>query len=177
MNKMAVKYTIKIPAFNIEIMEGTDSPVTPADPYSTAPDMTDNRNSNGDVVLPYRYRKNNWDIEFDLDISERIQRGLFLLKITPYSTPNGAMPETKLVLQKGVGGKSAINVYDANKKTYLALGAATILDLKFNFTERKLEYTPGDWGDSSYIYLFVEGHCSGVFYIFPVDSGANYIRK
>jgi len=173
---MTAKYTIKIPAFNIEVIEGTDSPVAPVDPYATAPDMTDNRNSNGDVVLPYRYQKNNWDVEFDLDISERVQKGLFLLKITPYATPTGTMPETKLALQKGVGGKSVINVYDLNKKTYLTLRAATKLDLKFNFTERKLQYSIGDWGDSSYIYLFVAGRYSGVFYLFPADSGANYIR-
>jgi hypothetical protein len=173
---MMTKYTIKIPAFNIEVIEGTDVPVTPADPYATTPDMTDNRNSNGDIILPYRYQKNNWDIEFDLDITEKIKNGLFLLKITPKATPNGAMPETKLILQKGVGGKSAVNIYDLNKKTYLTLGAASKLDLKFNFTERKLEYQPGNWGDNSYIYLIVDGHCSGVFYIFPADSGANYIR-
>jgi hypothetical protein len=173
---MATKYTIKIPAFNIEVIEGTDSPVTPAYPYATTPDMTDNRNSNGDVVLPYRYQKNNWDIGFELDISERIQKGLFLLKITPYATPTGTNPEAKLVLQKAVGGKPLINLYNANKNTYLPLNTTTLLDLKFNFTQRNLQYSISDWGDNSYIYLLVSGHYSGVFYIFPADSGANYIR-
>ena len=173
---MTTKYTIKIPAFNLEVIEGTDTPVPPADPYATTPDMTDNRNGNGDVVLPYRYQKNGWDIGFELDISERIQKGLFLLRIIPKATPTGMMPETKLVFQKAVGGKPLINLYDANKNTYLPLNATTLLDVKFNFTQRNLQYSIGDWGDSSYIYLLVNGHCSGVFYLFPVDSGANYIR-
>ena len=147
---------------------------TPAD--STGPDMTDNRNSNGDVILPYRYQKNGWEIEFDLDITERIQKGLFLLKITPFATPNGAMPETKLVLQKMIGGKSNFNIYNAEKNTFLPISKATSLDLKQNFVNRNLEYKIGDWGDNSYLYLFVKGHYSGVFYIFPCDAGGNYLR-
>lgn len=147
---------------------------TPSEP--TGPDMTDNRNSNGDVLLPYRYQKNGWDIEFDLDITERIQNGLFLLKITPYSTPNGAMPETKLVLQKSFGGKSHFNIYDKDKNTNLPMSIPSCLDLKQNFINRNLEYSIGNWGDNSYIYLFVNGNNSGVFYIFPTDAGGNYLR-
>lgn len=147
------------------------------DTAASGPDMTDNRNPNGDVTLPYRYQKNGWDIEFDLDEQERITSGRFLLKITPYSTPNGAMPETKLVLENLLlDGKKKFNIYDGTKNTYLAIGKQATLGLEENFSDRKYQYSIGDWGDNSYIYLFVEGKDSGVFYIFPKDSGANYIR-
>lgn len=161
--------------------ENPENPVDPTpevDPFATEPDKTDHRTSNGDIILPYRYTKNGWDVIFDLDITDKISKGLFNLPITPITTPTGEMPEAKLVLQKGVAGKTALNIYDAQKKTFLALGQTTILDLKFNFTERKIEYTPGNWGDNeTYLYLFVNGHCSGVFYIFPTDAGAKYIRQ
>jgi hypothetical protein len=154
----------------------TESEENETTPDSTGPDMTDNRNSNGDVVLPHRYQKNGWDVEFDLDITERVRNGLFLLKIIPYSTPNGAMPETKLVLRKMIGGKTNFNIYNTEKNTFLPLSKATSLDLKQNFLNRNLEYNISNWGDNSYLYMFVKGHYSGAFYIFPYDTGGNYIR-
>lgn len=174
---MTQKYTIKIPAFDIEVVQNSDDTDNiVADPFATEPDMTDNRNSNGDVLLPYQYSKNGWDVTFDLDITEKTANGIFILSINPSATPNRLMPETRLVLQNSVGGKKNINIYDASKNTYLPLNQVTTLNLKDNFVNRKLEYQPGDWGDNSYIYLFMEGHCSGVFYIFHADAGAGYIR-
>lgn len=190
------KIIIKIPAFEIEIVkssavmeeETTEEETTETDDSSNNdteepavdadPDMTDNRNSNGDVVLPYRYTKNGWNILFDLDEDERVTTGRFLLDIIPYATPTGDLPETKLVLENLLlDGKRKFNIYDTSKNTFLEIGSDSILDLKQNFEDRKYVCSIGDWGDNSYIYLFINGHCSGVFYLFPKDTNAGYIRE
>lgn len=186
---------IKIPAFEIEITEedstenidddSTDTTdqdsnndtTTTNNETTKEPDFIDNRNSNGDVTLPYRYQKNGWDILYDLDEEERVATGRFLIRIKVNATPTGNPPETKLVLENLLlDGKKKFNIYDSSKNTYLAIGSETILDLKQNFNDRKYQYSVGDWGDNSYIYLFLAEICSGVFYLFPKDTNAGYVR-
>jgi len=184
---MATKYIIKIPAFNIEIADGTDTPIPPViDPIPVGPIMTDNRNGNGDVVLPYHYQDTYWDVYYDLDISDRVTKAEFNLKLkvmkAPYIIVNGAsvqgIPTARLVLQHGVAGKNLINLSTTTGLQYLQLGTEYLIKIKDIFLARKYQYAIGEWGEGTYIHFGVGDYKynSGIFYLFPADSGANYIR-
>lgn len=168
-----------------EYIDDTAVPVEPVepindDPFKDAPDLDDNNhNSNGDVLVPYIYNKNNWNVKFNLDIGDRNSLGLFNMKVLVTSAPAGVIKAKLVVYNLANEAYSNYNLYDYVRNTdVITKGQEALFDVKTRVVTKSgnAAYDLSNWGTKTYMYVWTPGHLSGVFYMMPMDTGSGYKR-